>query len=122
MGSLQFGSYSLSPSFAKLGRHIHSPAHSQDLGQISSSSLNKIGQTVEAPRPPSCWKLLRPLEVVAVLEQPFESSLGDSLDRIFGTGSTLTRRRLREGEEKSPERSLVVLLEEDVGHFGMLWK
>ena len=119
MGSLQFGSYSLSPSFSKLGRHIHSPAHSQDLRQISSSSLNTIRQTAEGPRPPSCWKVLRPLEVVAVLEQHVESSLGDSLDRIFGTGSTLTRRRLREGEENSPE---VVLLEEDVGHFGTLWK
>jgi len=66
--------------------------------------------------------VLRPVEVVSVLEQHVESSLGDSLDRIFGTGSTLTRRRLREGEEKSPERSEVVLLEEDVGHFGTLWK
>ena len=119
MGSLQFGSYSLSPSTPKLGRHIHSPAHSQDLQQISSSSLSTIGQTVEAPQSPSCWRVLRPLEVVVVLEQHVESSLGDSLDRIFGTGSTLTRRRLREGEEKSPE---VVLLEEDVGHFGTLWK
>ena len=116
MGSHPYGSC----SFAKLGRHIHSPAHSQDLQQISSSSLNTIGQTVEAPQPPSCWKVLPPLEVASVLEQHVESSLGDSLDRIFGTGSTLTRRRLREGEEKnSPE---VVLLEEDVGHFGTLWK
>ena len=123
MGSLQFGSYSLSPSFSKLGRHIHSPAHSQDLGQISSSSLSTTEQTAEAPRPPSCWKLFRPLEVVSVLEQHVESSLGDSLDRIFGTGSTLTRRRLREGEEDAPERSVVtLLLEEDVGHFGTLWK
>ena len=58
-----------------------------------------------------------------MLEQHVESSLGDSLDQIFGTGSTLTRRRLREGEENYPEKFEVILaLEEDVGHFGTLWK
>ena len=54
VGSLPCGPYSLSALFPKLGRHIHSPAHSQDLEQISSSSLSTTGQTVEAPQPPSC--------------------------------------------------------------------
>ena len=123
-GSLPYGSCSLSPSTHKLDRHIHSPAHSQDLQQISLFSLSTNEQTAEAPQPPNCcWKVLPPLEVVSVLEQHVESSLGDSLDRIFGTGSTLTRRRLREGEEDFPERSVVtLLLEEDVGHIGTLWK